>query len=621
MNRFLTYADLIGNRIWRINELDTPEDVFFEEVYYQSKYGSLHGIGVFDGPSASYLGHYVDGKIHGAALEYCGGGWGLGTHSKDELILGLDSTTYSGYDGLQDCYGLVGVGTLQHHHVRQGYRAGIVGSIEGNAVSKTGANCAVKQLCDNLVAVGFRKREVLQMVAVLAPISLNRWQYRSAHWTQDSGFVFGGVYCHYHLKSTSKKLLHRLQIVNSEVDELTEDVISSAGAALLAEHAACRTKSNLGGESNHLKMVITAICSVAFYFDKGGEFESDVSSDLPDSLPPDLQGAVGINVNLKMSSVRSIHLSWCSELNAEGEVPMSGAIVAKLWAHESGAGDVRNAFHEVLFAIWDEFEDVHSEPSEFYSLALNAEEALASTVGKQAAQKIMNAYVDATFHKSTWIRGLVSTLSETPIAEISGVDIARSIEDHGFFAQYMMRRYSEMVLMQNEGVTPAFDIQEMLLRLTEPGLLLRMASYSGSWVGGPESLREKCMALFGVTEARLDAIPFNVSACPTNVALIRLVESGDVDIVFSAVLLAKYESLLAKQKMIELSHRVEIQNLVIPSMNRLFEMAFKRCDQLIHFLESNEATVAGWNKVYALTLLMEELFLFAQEVWSFDVRE
>ena len=39
----------------------------------------------------------------------------------------------------------------------------------------------------------------------------------------------------------------------------------------------------------------------------------------------------------------------------------------------------------------------------------------------------------------------------------------------------------------------------------------------------------------------------------------RLVAARELDIVFSAVLLAKYESLLAKKAMIELSQRAEIK--------------------------------------------------------------
>lgn len=604
----------MGKNRWYINEMDTPRDAFFEEGYYPSKYGHLHGVGLFEGPSMSHFGHYVEGKIHGAALEHFGGGWALGTYFEDELVLGLDAPE----DGVRNCLGLVGVGAIKSTHVLEDNRAGIVGLVEGEAVVKTGDTCVVQQLFDKLVAVGFGKEEVHQMMAVLAPISLNRWQYRSAHWTQDAPLIFGGVLCHYLTEPAAEKLLHRLQRVNSEVDELHEDVISSAGVTLLAEHAACRPKLAWRSESHLLNEVLTAVCSVAFYFDKGGEFESDVSSNLPGNLPPDLQGAVGVNVSLMMSSVLSIHRSWSSELGAEGEVPMSETAVAKLWACESAAGDVRNALHEVLFSPWSEFEGVDLEPGELYALALNAEEALSNSVGPKAAKKIMNAYAEAVFHKSTWIRGLVSTISETPMAEISGVDKARSIEEHGFFAQYMMRRYAEMVLMQNEGVTPAFDIQELLLRLTEPGLLVRLASYSDGWISGPESMENSMKSMFGVTEAKLDAVSFDVRSCPTDVALMRLVAARELDIVFSAVLLAKYESLLAKKAMIELSQRAEIRNHVLPSTDRLFEKAFVRCDALLQFLESQAERVDGWNKVHALSLLLEEVFLFAQDVWSIE---
>ena len=566
---------------------------------------------MFDTPSRSILGHYEGGKLHGAALSFnegAGGSeWCLGTYSNDKFVFG---NVYPSGE-FTTVFGLHGFGGRIKSRINQegGALPMMVAEDEGveQDVEVTNDLGVLRALIENLRLVGFNQKEVWRMLTIIAPIAVDSWKGRSESWFHKGAMTFAGVNSLY----VNDWISPVLDNWSEQTGGLSQQIVAENGPHIICDAALSDRfqpeKSWIEADSKFCEL----ICTVAFYFECNQEFETThTDGNLPD-------GTFCLILNVDQASVAAVHKKWSQRIGATSTIPRSDELISKLYGSFTMGGP--NEECKILIqSIYESFLDIGiagRSAAQIFTDAAYTEESLKLFFGENAGAKIMHDFSFAVFQRSTWTRALASIFTEAPPAKLVDVRLGKTIQNHGFFSQFMLRRYSELILMKNEGEADDFQIHELLLRLSDPRLLSRICDYGDDWIQGGLLSKSKNRKILAVSAQDVKSISSDIFMLPTNVALMRLLLHSRCDVVCSAILLLRFEQILAEETMVKNSCR-RLKRTSKPSINAIFDSAAKKVEAIQGFQSNMAGKIESLPKIRRMAMFMEEVFSFAQHTWA-----
>ena len=604
---FLTFDQLTQEKIWNVNESKTIPEVFFNLERYNSLYGKLNGIGLFDTPQSSILGHYVDGKLQGSTLRYFEGdsNWHLGTYAKDNFVFGINYPS----NGFKTVYGLQGFGKNQKSRIN--HQGGALPMMFTEDIEEDGLSeetddlNVVRALTENLLLVGFNRKEIMRMMTIITPIAIDSWRARSTSWFQTDALTFGGVNSLYPNKLIS------LDEWSDEEGRVSPEVIADNGANIICDALQINTLQPGKDWIDSNSKLCELICTIAFYFECNQEFEIKYEEG-------ELQGEnTSLMMSVDLTSVETALKKWSDKIGATSSIPISYELISRLYGSLTMGG--RNEENKTLMLnVYESYLNIEAPDggvSQVITDAAHTVDLFKFFFGEQAGSKIMHDFSFGVFQRCTWTRGLASIFTEAPPAKFFDVRMGKAIENHGFFTQFMLRRYSELILLKNEGETDDFPIHELLLRMSDPQLMSRICEYGDDWIHGSMLLRSKNQNILKISLQELNSFSSDIFILPTNVAFMRLLLNSRCDLVCSVIVLLRFEQILAEETIIKNSGR-GLKRTFKKSTNSIFDSAAKKVESLKEFQSNQAGEIEAMSKLRRLTMFMEEIFLFAQDVWT-----